>query len=472
MNYPQQGFPPQGYGQPYPQQPPGYGSPQPQQGYPQPPPGYGPPQPQQGYPQQPQGYGQPQQGYPQQQPGYGPPPTVQGFQPTMLATMPQTHPVDDAAAAAAMAATASDAPRGNLPNFLKVPGPAGQTKWDGSVNIGYEGRVRIRILPPWAVGKHVWHEVRSYFYRSNQHPKGKTLAYMGEDSLFQQALKMALQSPDQRLQTRAQEFGRVRRQFLYNVADVGNIGSHYGQDGIMKPFVLAAGAQLQADIARLANARGGVSKLVDVSLGRDLILSKKKTGPEERNVEWGMLDMDPGQFAQPLWPLLQNLWDLESLNKIPTQDEVIAAIQELGLPMPATGSSFGQVPAAYNPGPAAPWGNPMQQQPMVGAWTQQQQGPMPQPQMAQQSQQMPTMAFNPAAMPTAQAGYGQAMPPTPPPVSSQPGMSYGMPQQMPNPAAPMMPNPPPVFSQPGGQGNPGYPMNPGQPHGPVPGVPF
>jgi hypothetical protein len=384
--------------------------------------------------------------------------------------------------------------KGTLPNFLKVPGPAGQVKWDASVHIGYEGRLRIRILPPWAAGKPVWHEVKSYFYRSPQNPKGKVLVYMGEDSLFQHALHLALQNPDQRLQTIAQQFGRVRRQFLYNVADVGNPQTHYGQDGIMKPFVLAAGPQLQADIARLANARGGISKLVHVEQGRDLILSKKKTGNEERNVEWGMLDMDPAPFTQQLWPLLQTLWDLESVNKLPTQDEVIAAIRELGLPMPATGPSFGQVPGGYpggaypgggyQPNPGAPWPNPMQTAPAPAPGFPQgpapyQGGPAPAPGFPQGPAPyqggpapyqggpgMPPVPPNPAPSLPPQSWGGQAMPPAPPPVSTQPGAGYQGPLMpaMPN-QPPPMPTPPMVSSQPAPGGAPAYPMNPGQGHG-------
>lgn len=452
--------------------------------------------PPQGYPQQQvQGYPQQQpQGYPQQPQGY-PPQAPMGFQPQMLGQMPPSHQIDDRAAEASFAANQANAGsgRGQLPNFLKVPGPAGQTKWDASVFIGYEGKLRIRLLPPWAAGKGAWAEVRSYFFRSPSHPKGKVLLYQGEDSLFTSAVRLALQSPDPRLQKLAQDVGRVRRQFLYNVADVGNPATHYGQDGIMKPFVLAAGPQLQADIGRLANVRGGISKLVHVEQGRDVILSKKKTGPEERNVEWGMLDMDPGPLAQPLWPLLQNLWDLDSLNKAPTPEEVMTAIRELGLPMPAMGGSFGQVPQSYNPNPAPPYGSPYQGAPMApapmgqpqmmgppqgmgvqgGPYQQQLQYPPPGPQV----QQMPPSPQQGA--PSVTMSWGPSMPPAPPPVSSQPGpmQPYQGPQQGMAPPPPPPMNPPPVSSQPGPSG---YVQNPGgtpqaqppqMPRGPN-GVPF
>jgi len=466
MTYPQQP-PAPGYYQQLQQQP-GYGPPQQQPGY-GPPMGYGPPQQPSGYgPPQPQpayGYSQ-QPGYvpPQQQPAYGQPPA--GYAQSTLTTMPQTHMIDDAAAAAAMASGGGGGGGGGglRPSMLKVPGPAGQTKWDASVPQNYEGKLRVRLLPPWQAGKLVWHEIQTYFLRTHSKPKGFPLLYQGPDSLFAQAIHMAMSSPDPRLQSQAQQWGRVRQQYLYNCADLSNPATHYGRDGIMRPFVLAAGPQLQNDITRLTTARGGISKLVHVEQGRDLILSKKKTGPEERNVEWGILDMDPAPFAQQFWPLLQNLWNLESLNTPPTQEEVIVAIRELGLPMPSTGSSFAQVPASYQATPQAPWQQPQQpmQQPAQAAWQQPQQ-----PQMTM----MPPVASNPGVnLPPQAQGWGQSMPP---PLPAGVGAPMGMP---PPPSGygppPVMPTPPPVTSQPGA-GGPGYPMNPGQPSaGSVPGVPF
>jgi len=254
--------------------------------------------------------------------------------------------------------------------------------------------------------------------------------------------------------------GRVRRQFLYNVVDVGNPATHYGQDGIMKPFVLAAGAQLQADIGRLANVRGGISKLCHVEQGRDLIVSKKKTGPEERNVEWGMLDMDPGPLVQSLWPTLQVLWDLETLHKAPTMEEVLGYIRELGLPMPSLGGSFGQVPQGFNPNPSAPYPSPYGQMPMMGPPPSMMPQGMPYQQMqmpmAPQGNPFPQQGGMPQ-MPMQQQGWGQAMPPAPPPVSSQPGQQYPMAQQQMPPPPPAM-APPPVMSQPGPSG---YQQNPG-----------
>ena len=377
---------------------------------------------------------------------------------------------------------------GPIPNFLKVPGPQGQVKWDQSVPINYEGKIRVRLLPPWAPGKQPWFEYRNFFFKSYSHPKGMSLAYTGEDSLFMSAIRLALQQPDPNMQKLAEDVGRVRRQFLYNVADVGNPATHYGTDGIMRPFVWSAGIGVQTEIKRLTEVRGGISGLCHAERGRDLLATKKKTGPDERNVEWGVVDMDPAPLAQPLWPLLTSLWDLEALNRSPTQDEVISAIRELRLPMPATGASFGQVPQSYNPnpnptGPSPYQGQPMPPQPPMGnpqyGNAQYPSAPpaQPQPQQWAGQQGQPQYPGQPGQVtqPAPQPWQGQPPPPPmgPPPVSSYPGQ---MPQQMggmpPGPPPPPM-APPPVQSQPGPSGyapNPGNPGNLPQQH--IPGVPF
>ena len=432
------------------QQPPYYG---PQQGYPQQPPYYGP---QQGYPQQ------PQQGYPQ---------------------MPQFNDVNDAATAQAYSQVPTSQ-FGPKPNFLRVPGPNGQTRWDGSVHPGYENSVIIHLLPPWAAGKPVFTESKNHFYKSVGHPKGMVLGYAGEDSIYMAAIRLGIQSPDPRMQKMANDFGRVRRQYIYNVVDLSNPTTHYGQDGIMRPYVLGAGPNLQTDIGRLADTRGGISKLVHPMSGRPLKYSKKKTGPEEMNVEYGVLDLDPSPLNAYFYPALEHLWDLEAQTAPASQEDQLRAIQELGLPMPATGQSFGQVPAAYNPNPAPQWGSPYPQTGQMGqvppsapqGWAPPVQGYAPPPPPQQQWQGQASMAAPqmqmqmPPPPPPAAGGWGAppplamgnpvtmgAPPPPPPPVGMYPGAM-----------APPQMAPPPVSSQPGGvppnlQPQAGQPMLPPPP---------
>jgi len=285
------------------------------------------------------------------------------------------------------------------------------------------------------------------------------LGYAGEDSLWMQAVHLGMQHPDPRIQEIANNYGRVRRQWLYNVVDLSNPTTHYGQDGIMRPFILGAGSTLQKDIGILADTRGGISKLVHPISGRPLRYMKKKTGPEEMNVEYGVLDLDPAPLNQYFFPVMEKLWDLEAQTKAAMPEEMMRAIQEIGLPMPATGQSFGQVPQSYNPNPAPAWGNPyaqpQQAPPQYGA-------PPPPPPYAQpmqgQQQQMP---FVPPPPPQMVPQF--APPPPPPPVSGQPSMGNMPPPpppmgQFPQQMAPPQLAPPPVSSQPGPSG---YVANPG-----------
>lgn len=434
--------------------------------------------PQQGYSQQ------PQQAYPQQ-PVYQQPQQPMYQQPQQMQTgqMPQFFEANDAQAAQGYQQAAQAAASfGPIPQFLRVPGPRGQVKWDGSVPVGYQGQLIIWLCGPWAAGKPVFVEAKSHFYKSAAHPKGSVISYAGEDSLWMQAVQMGMQHPDPRIQKIANDYGRVRRQWLYNALDISNPTTHYDpKDGIMRPFILGAGSNLQADIGRLADTRGGISKIVHPMSGRPLRYMKKKTGMEEMNVEYGVLDLDPAPLNQYFYPALQALWDLEAQTKPSTVEEMAKAIQEIGLPMPATGQAFGQVPQSYNPNPQPAWGSPYPQVPVVGPpmgmqYPQQAQAPQgyapPSPPMQQQQMQgVPFAPPPPPPMGGQQQAPQWAPPPPPPPVSSQPGMAMPPPpmQQMgqPPPPPPMMP--PPVSSQ---GGPSGYVANPGgQPPAPPPQMP-
>ena len=110
-------------------------------------------------------------------------------------------------------------------------------------------------------------EIKSHFFKSAQHPRGQALPYQGEDSLYMQAIRAGLNSPDPRLREAAQNWGKVRKQFLYNVLDLSNPSTHYGQDGIMRSFILGCGATVHGDIGVLAANRGGMSRVVNIQKG-------------------------------------------------------------------------------------------------------------------------------------------------------------------------------------------------------------
>ena len=389
-----------------------------------------PPMPQ-GGPPMPMGYPQ-QQAAPQQQPMTAPPPT---------------YGVDDAQAQQAYQKAQQASQFKLAANFLKILGPRGETNWE-TVHPGYEGKTIVWICPPWAEGKPVFVEIKSHFFKSAQHPRGQALPYQGEDSLYMQAIRAGLNSPDPRLREAAQNWGKVRKQFLYNVLDLSNPSTHYGQDGIMRSFILGCGATVHGDIGVLAANRGGMSRVVNIQKGRPMLLIKKKTGPQNIDIDWKVIDQDEQPLNQYFWPALSNLWDLEAQARVPTQEEVITAIQEIGLPMPVTGASFGQVPPPYSSTHQAPWGMPQAQ--VLQGQAPQYQAPVQQP-MYQAPQQFVPQPAMPMMQPQA---VQQAMPP-------MPNQMAGMQQSM-----PAMPPPPPVSSQ--GPVS-AYPPNPGmQPPPPAP----
>ena len=375
-------------------------------------------------PQQPQYAQQPQQHQQPVAPQYAQQPQQQ---PMAHGQMPAFYMADEHSTAVALeqSTAVNFGEGGPFAKYLKFLGPVGETDWK-NVQTGYEAVLMGRICPPSAEGKPVFVESETFFFKSASFPKGRTIAYEGEDSLLKEAFRLGAQSPDPVQQNSATAWGRVRKQYLYNWIDLSNPTSHAYEDGIMRPFILGAGRQLQGDIKRICEARSGINALIHPQTGRALRIAKKKTGPSQMNVEYGIMDMDPGPLDGYFWPILQNLWDLEDQLKKPTQEEVVKAIQEMGLPMPATGQSFGQVPQSYEAGPNPPAVNPYPQQPVAPQGQGQYMGPQtPVPPTPQQ----PGMYQQP------QQAYQQPMAP-------QPGM-YQQPQQ----AAPPM-YPPQVSSRP------------------------
>lgn len=423
------------------------------------------------YPQYQQQY--PQQQYPQQAP--------QQPQAPMAGDMPQWHEANDEATRQAFATAAQNSNFGPQPQFLKIPGPRGQQTWDHTVLQGFSASCVLRFLPPWADRKPVFVESKTIFYKSHKYPRGRVLGYQGDDSLYMQAIQRAANSGDARLQQVATDYGRVRTQYLYNVADLTHPDSHTGEDGVMRPYILSVGRQLQGDIGKLVEARGGINRIVNPVSGRPIRYTKTKTGPEPMNVAYGVIDLEPAELHPYFRPILSNLWDLEAQIPNPTQDDVLEAMRELGLPDPR--QTMGQVPQGYQmsyqpdpnpphpspyqaqgqmappqapaapvgaaPAPVAPVPYGAQQQPPAAAQAPMQYFQQPDPTYAPVQYQQPAPAPGPSAgygVPPAEAAMPLAGQPPP-----QPGMQPPpppMPQTAMGPAAPPVPQtqPPPVSS--------------------------
>jgi hypothetical protein len=391
-------------------------------------------QPMQGQPQQyqPQYPGYPQPGMPV--PGYAQMPTgVPAYSPQQVSAttipLPQTHAVDETALKDAYQQHRQDIASwgGDKPQFLNFPGPQGQKRWDSSVPVNFESTVTIWLCPPWIAGSNIFHPTRSHFWKSYTKPQGQGCACSGTGCLICKAREAAMNQPDDALKQRAKDSARVRTRFLYNVIVLDNLAAHYDQNGMMKPFILAAGANLHAAIGDIIEARGAM-RIVDPIQGRPLRLKKKKTGPMEQNVEYSLVDLEPVPLPAQFYPALANLWTLTDLDREPTQADLVAAINEMGLPMPGMAPG-GQMAMPHgggmpqpNPAYESPYQPPMQQfgQPPMQQFGQppmQQFGQPPMQQFGQPPMQQfgqpprqgyagpPNMAPPPVQSTTAQSSY-------------------------------------------------------------------
>jgi hypothetical protein len=334
---------------------------------------------------------------------------------------PVCHAIDDSALEAQYNQAKAEMGRGGI-SYLKIMGPQGQTKWDSGVPIGYEGYANVHICGPWAAGKPIFVRKKKYFWRSHSKPKGTSIIVPEGDDPIAKAMELASSSSDPAIQTFIKNYGKPRTNYVYNVLNLDNLQLHIGQDGVMRPLILDEGKQLHTAIGGVFKNAAGASNIVDYQHGRPVRLVRKKTGPNNMDIEWDAFhSMNPAPVPQEFWPALQNLWDLEKFVKVPTLDEIQQAILDMGLPVPTTTQM--QVPQGYNPSAAPPHGNP---------YDASRQTQMPTPNMAPQPPVFgppPTMAPPPV--------YSQGQAPMPAPVAQVSGNP---------PAPPPGLNPPPVTS--------------------------
>jgi len=348
---------------------------------------------------------------------------------------------------------------GTRAQYVKFPGPQGQTKWD-SVLPGYAVSLNIYILPAWKAGANVYRRVRSHFFRSHVHPKGSSITCAGPDvCLLCKSRDLAINSSDMGVQKRAKDYARTRTQYLYNVILLDNPTGHIDRSGQMRPFILGAGQTLHDSIQNFIAERGLISIVHPIS-GRPLKITRKKTGPNDMDVEYTVVDLNPSPLHAYFYPALGSLWDLDAEDKQTTAEQQLGVVQELGLPVPAEvmggGATPGypgqpgmpMMPPGFNPFPVgSPSGPVMMPPPSFGV-------PPPQQQFGGFSGMPPQQQF--VGMPPQQPQFGgfSGMPPQPPQFSGMPSQPMPPPPMVapPMPAAsmapPSMPMPPPVQSGP------------------------
>lgn len=240
--------------------------------------------------------------------------------------------------------------------YADILGPRGEKSWK-DVPTGYRADLRYFLLPSWhPSGSPIFVVSRWHFIKTNQHPKGLVVGCADRDHCeVCRAREAAKDSPDPRLQ-KAASWAKPRAKWLYQVACLDLPNYHTYEDGTFRPVVLGASYSVHDGMINLEAMRHrSIIDSVHPQQGHGWVLSKRKTGGSEMDVEYGVLDMPSGPLPQYFWGLLQGLWDLNKLVRTSTDEERHVACLELGL---ITGGASVQVPPGYGypqqPGYGAP----------------------------------------------------------------------------------------------------------------------
>lgn len=287
-------------------------------------------------------------------PGAQPPPMPQ------VAALPAIHMPDEQVVAAAYRRAQEEAERvakaragggGDLP-FFHVPGPVGQTKWDGTVPVGYQGRAVLWLCSAWAPGLMPWQEATSHWYRCARVPQGTSVTCVGKERCpICYSRNLLFRAGDEASAQKARSTGKARHNVYYNVLDLDHPQGHVRSDGKMTPWIFRASSSLHQDIVRNCQELG-LNAVMNPAAGRPVVVSKVKKGPQDMDVEWGVVLRNETQLPQVFWPALYCLWDLSRLVKMPTGGEVMQALQDMQLPYDQQVANLvAQLPQAQPPAP-------------------------------------------------------------------------------------------------------------------------
>jgi hypothetical protein len=320
--------------------------------------------------------------------------------------------------------------------FVRFLNPQGGASWE-NVSPPYEYRVRLYLAPAWAAGKSIFRPSRSHFWISAAKPRGASIACPGPDTcLVCQARDQIFKGADEAAKSRAREIGRVRLQFYYNVFMLDLYEAHFDRTHTkFRPFILPAGKRLHDSIHNIITARGGVINIVDPYKGRPLFVSKRKKGATRQDIDYMVIDDNPAPLPSAFWPGLNELWDLDAIDKMPTHEQMFAAVQDMQLS--PSGAFFAQ-PQFPAPAPTpSQFPAPASMPPQLPAPAPQAQFPAPAPMPPQFPAPAPFQNFGQEAMPPAL---------NPPPVqSSAPASGFA-----PQPSQPGSVAFPSAFAPPGG----------------------
>lgn len=155
----------------------------------------------------------------------------------------------------------------------------------------------------------------------------------------------------------------VSRSRVYcNVIDLDNPAVHWTDKGDgtyeVRPAVWGYSQTLQKKLIKICTDIGIIE---DWQSGRDLMLTKKRTGPKAKNVSYEVMQLDRSQVPQELMPVVARAWDLEALATpadMAKLQQLAAAIDPrvASSPQPTYGGapSAPSAPPTYAPPPVAP----------------------------------------------------------------------------------------------------------------------
>ena len=311
------------------------------------------------------------------------------------------------------------------------PGPSGDDNWKNAYP-GFQSQRGFFFAPPWPGafenGYTNFLERPSHFF--NLGGKKFSVNCGGEDCGICEAYQLALDAGDKNA------FGKQRKQIIYQGFPLemqmqggqyqffANVNALMHSDGVLRPMLFQAPITIHNKLNTLIPLKT-FDGLFHPDTGKPFVVTKKKTGPENVNVDWDMIELDPMPLPQEYRPGLQHLYKLHEIQLFQpaTVEEQKKTIMQAGLPMPAKFGGNGQT---FGP-PQGGFQQPTQQ-PMPQGYGQ----PMPQGFQAPQGQPMPM----PMPQPTQQAmSYQQgANPPYPNPYQApqqapQQAQGYYQPQQ-------------------------------------------
>lgn len=323
--YPQQviqpGQPPVNYGPP-----PGYGPPSappgPPAGYgppPGPPPGFGGPP---GMPGPMPGYGAPQQAPPQQT--MTAPPSMPGIDPAMLAAAYQR---------AQQEAAKRESGSGGSMKFLDLKPPVGKD-WRAARK-GEMRQVRVLLVPN-RQGGLPFAPDNSHFWKGQAKPQGDSVPCLGEECpiCIGYHLVNAMSGIDEGFKAKIRKDTRTRRQVIYQVLHLDNPAEHQHEDGQLRPLLLRINESVHVAIGEKFALKGPGS-FFDPRHARPLVITKRKTGDTDMDVETSIDDLDPIDVNPWFWGALANAHDVGTVVKAADTAKYARAVQEMNLPIHA-----------------------------------------------------------------------------------------------------------------------------------------